>query len=172
MAQESPLATNWNRIVAYVMDAWVFVLAAAVGGTFGEWFEIIVTGVAPSADRLGMNFGFYFWGWAITFLNVGVLQGLTGSSLGKHAMGLRVVRKDGAPIGVRRSVLRSLGHFLAFFTLYASYAVALINKEKRAGHDWLAWTVVIKKGAIYPERARPKLALVEEQDRPSLPRAA
>ena len=70
-----------------------------------------------------------------------------GRSLGKMAMGLRVVREDGGPIQFRHALVRGL---LAVFEIYlTSGTIAIIcslvsAKGKRLG-DYLAGTVVVRE---------------------------
>lgn len=71
-----------------------------------------------------------------------------GRSLGKLAMGLRVVRDDGGAIRFRHALVRSLAGFVVdFWLLGLAGAIALFvslfsEKGKRVG-DYLAGTVVI-----------------------------
>jgi uncharacterized RDD family membrane protein YckC len=73
-----------------------------------------------------------------------------GRSLGKAALGLRVVRDDGGPIRFRHALVRGLvGFFVDFWALGLGGAVAVFvsmfsTKGKRVG-DFLAGTVVIRE---------------------------
>jgi uncharacterized RDD family membrane protein YckC len=73
-----------------------------------------------------------------------------GRSLGKAALGLRVVRDDGGPIGFRHALVRGLvGFFVDFWALGLGGAVAVFvsmfsAKGKRVG-DLLAGTVVVRE---------------------------
>lgn len=70
-----------------------------------------------------------------------------GRTLGKLALGLRVVREDGGPIGFRHALVRAL---LAVVEIWASFgSIALLAslasaKGKRLG-DFLAGTVVVRE---------------------------
>lgn len=78
-----------------------------------------------------------------------------GRTLGKLALGLRVVREDGGPIGFRHALVRGL---LAVVEVWASFgSVALVTslvsaKGRRLG-DFLAGTVVVRERL--PARAAP-----------------
>ncbi|MBN4926670.1 RDD family protein [Hoyosella rhizosphaerae] len=78
-----------------------------------------------------------------------------GRSLGKFAMGLRVVRDDGGPVRFRHSLIRGLaGFFLDFWVLGFFGAVAMIvsllsPRHKRVG-DYLAGTVVVRERLTRP----------------------
>jgi hypothetical protein len=73
-----------------------------------------------------------------------------GRTLGKLAMGLRVVRDDGGPIRFRHALVRGLaGFFVDFWALGILGAVAVFVslssvKGKRVG-DMLAGTVVVRE---------------------------
>lgn len=73
-----------------------------------------------------------------------------GRSLGKMAMGLRVVRDDGGPIRFRQALVRGLaGFFVDFWALGLLGAVAVFvslssEKGKRIG-DFLAGTIVVRE---------------------------
>ncbi|HET9138404.1 RDD family protein [Actinophytocola sp.] len=73
-----------------------------------------------------------------------------GRSLGKMALGLRVVREDGGPIRFRQALVRGLtGLFVDFWVLGLGGAVAVFvslasAKGKRVG-DYLAGTVVLQE---------------------------
>ncbi|UJW33189.1 RDD family protein [Saccharothrix sp. AJ9571] len=73
-----------------------------------------------------------------------------GRTLGKMALGLRVVRDDGGPIRFRHALTRGLaGFFVDFWALGLAGAVALVvaflsGRGKRVG-DYLAGTVVISE---------------------------
>lgn len=73
-----------------------------------------------------------------------------GKSLGKAALGLRVVRDDGGPIRFRHALVRGLaGFFVDFWALGLGGAVAVFvslfsTKGKRVG-DLLAGTIVVRE---------------------------
>jgi hypothetical protein len=68
-------------------------------------------------------------------------------------MGLRVVRKDGQPLGVVRSFIRAIGSVISTPLATWGYLVSLVHPENRAMHDLLAGSVVIE-----PRRAPPAQA--------------
>ena len=83
-----------------------------------------------------------------------------GRTLGKAAMGLRVVRDDGGPIGFRQALVRGLAGLvlekpglLAPLTTAAGVAVISSSaREKRIG-DMLAGTVVLNERSAHPPLA-------------------
>ncbi|WP_007026419.1 RDD family protein, partial [Saccharomonospora iraqiensis] len=81
-----------------------------------------------------------------------------GRTLGKMALGLRVVRDDGGPVTVRHALIRALaGAFVDFGPFGAWSVVGFVTslasaKGKRLG-DYLAGTVVVRERA--PRSATP-----------------
>jgi uncharacterized RDD family membrane protein YckC len=87
-----------------------------------------------------------------------------GRSLGKLAVGLRVVRVDGGPIRFRHALVRGLAGFVVdFWTLGLFGAVAVIvslcSSDGRRVGDFLAGTLVVRErvpeSAGYPAIAMP-----------------
>ena len=70
-----------------------------------------------------------------------------GRTLGKMAMGLRVVRDDGGPIGLRHALIRGLVGVVEIWLLSGAGAIVsslVSSKGKRIG-DLLAGTVVVRE---------------------------
>ncbi|MCA1620830.1 MAG: RDD family protein [Acidobacteria bacterium] len=85
---------------------------------------------------------------AVAFLNFVVVANLSGRTLGKWVAGLRIERRDGEALSVRRALLRHLvGYPLTLLTLGLGFLVAAFNPQGRALHDWLAGTVVVRSRA-------------------------
>ncbi|MFC5752977.1 RDD family protein [Actinomadura rugatobispora] len=70
-----------------------------------------------------------------------------GRTLGKLAVGLRVVADDGGPIRFRQALVRALAGFLEFFVLYGAPALltSLFNRRGKRLGDVFAGTVVIQE---------------------------
>jgi uncharacterized RDD family membrane protein YckC len=91
---------------------------------------------------------------AVAFLNFVIIANLGGRTLGKWMAGLRIERRDGEPLSVRRALLRHLvGYPLTLLTLGFGFLVAAFDPQGRALHDWLAGTVVVRSR---PPRTSPR----------------
>ncbi|OCA91521.1 hypothetical protein A8F94_02170 [Bacillus sp. FJAT-27225] len=66
------------------------------------------------------------------------------ATLGKMAMGLKVADNNGEQISFARAIGRYFANVLNIFTLFIGYLMVLWTKEKRALHDFVAGTYVIK----------------------------
>jgi len=142
---------------AVVLDTASATLGARAAGALLDvmalgilWFATFTLIVAPLIDV----FDYTAWNALafahviVTFIGVPVtLETLTkGRSVGKWALGLRIVRDDGGPIGFRQAVTRGM---VGFFELWATAGgIALLTsamnqRGKRMG-DMLAGTYALQ----------------------------
>ncbi|MFI0404993.1 RDD family protein [Actinomadura sp. 3N508] len=70
-----------------------------------------------------------------------------GRTLGKMAVGLRVVADDGGPIRFRQALVRALAGFIEFWTFYGSPALitSFCNRRGKRLGDLFAGTIVIQE---------------------------
>ena len=82
----------------------------------------------------------------VALLNLGVLPGLTGFTIGKWAAGLRILRENGMEIGIGRALLRHfVGYPLSFVTLGLGFLVVAFTSRGRGLHDLIAGTIVVRE---------------------------
>ena len=72
------------------------------------------------------------------------LVGRYGATLGKMACGLRVVRSEGHSVTYMRALGRFFAEYLSGFTLYVGYIMAAFDVQKRALHDYICDTRVVR----------------------------
>ena len=74
-----------------------------------------------------------------------VMEATLGATLGKMALGLRVVKTDGSPIGWSESIIRNLLRIVDFLFFYLVAAILIWNSplRQRLG-DQVAKTVVVR----------------------------
>ena len=103
---------------------------------------------ASSAETVGIVIAI-----AVAVLNLGVLAGFTGRTIGKWATGLRVQRINGDEPGLGRALLRHfVGYPLSFLTLGFGFLLAALNTRGRALHDLIADTMVVREGSPSQQR--------------------
>jgi uncharacterized RDD family membrane protein YckC len=66
-----------------------------------------------------------------------------GATLGKMALGLVIIRANGAPVSTGLAVGRYFAQILSQWTLYIGYIIAGFDVEKRALHDHICGTRVV-----------------------------
>jgi uncharacterized RDD family membrane protein YckC len=89
----------------------------------------------------------------VAVMNLGVLAGTTGFTLGKWATGLRIERTDGQQLGVGRACLRHfVGYPLSFLVFGIGFVMAALNSRGRTLHDLIAGTFVVRETPTPPRR--------------------
>jgi uncharacterized RDD family membrane protein YckC len=147
---EMRLAKLPSRALAILMD---WALLAAIGIPLA----IAVGSVMSSADP-ALQATVALLGFIGLFVGVPVLiETLTrGRSVGKLALGLRVVRDDGGPVRFRHALTRGLaGVFVDFLLTFGVGAIicSLLNERGKRVGDIMAGTVVVRERA--PARSAP-----------------
>ena len=72
-----------------------------------------------------------------------VLIAVTGRTIGKSFMGIRVVRADGRRLSVTRSFVRTVGYVVSLLPLFAGFVWVLFDRDRRAWHDHIAGSRVV-----------------------------
>jgi uncharacterized RDD family membrane protein YckC len=85
----------------------------------------------------------------LAVLNLGVLPGLTGFTLGKWATGLRIEKNDGGNVGIGRAFLRHfVGYPLSLALFGIGFLMAAVSVHGRGLHDMIAGTIVVREGSL------------------------
>jgi uncharacterized RDD family membrane protein YckC len=104
-------------------------LGRRLGALAIDWAVCTVIAVAAFRSQ--------FWTLAVFAVEVWLLTALTGFTIGKRLVGIRVARLDGRPVGFGCSVLRLLVFLLVVPPL-------VYDRDVRGLHDRAANTVVIR----------------------------
>ena len=140
----------FRRAGAFIIDVLMIALLSALMGAMGyigykvglaaHNRTISWTNAAPLMSLLTMA-----WVALATAYFV-VFHGMEGKTIGKWLFGLRVVGAERQPISYRRALLRWIG-WLGFgcASVGLSFLWILWNREKRAWHDYLARTWVVRE---------------------------
>ena len=133
----------WRRVGAYLVDGIIVaiptnLLSAAVSA--GSTGTLVGAGVSPGASL------------AVTLINTAIavayysyFEGTRGQTVGKMALGIKVVDADnGELIGVPRAVGRYFAKILSGLALGLGFLWMLWDQRKQCWHDKLVRSVVIK----------------------------
>jgi len=90
----------------------------------------------------------------ITAAYEGFFVARVGATPGKMVLGLKVVRPNGGPVTLGRAVGRYFAKWLSSLTLCIGYIIAGIDAQKRAMHDMIVDTRVVKADYAAPEPPR------------------
>ena len=156
----------WKRVAANFIDS---VVIGLVGGIIGA----MIGGVLGAA--LGMNGGLGGGGFVAIQLITNLVSivitagyyawfhsSTNRATLGKMAIGIKVVRSDGEAISFLRGVGRYFGFLLSSLILGIGLLMAAFTERKQALHDMLCDTLVVDKWAFtnHPEWQRRELGTV------------
>lgn len=87
----------------------------------------------------------YLGGLVVAWLYFALGDSSAGQgTLGKRIMGLKVTKVDGGKIGFGRASLRYVGRLLGVLTLLIGFLIALVTPRRRALHDYVAGSVVVR----------------------------
>ena len=127
-----PRAGFWQRFGAALLDGLI------VGVVNGILFAVLKGAGYALGLLVAIAYFTYFIG------------GPTGQTLGKRALGIRVVDfNTGGPIGYGRAFVRYISQILSAIVIYLGYFWMLWDKEKQCWHDKFANDVVVPEAA-YP----------------------
>ncbi len=71
-----------------------------------------------------------------------LMIGISGQTLGKWAMGIKVIDEDGNPPGILTSVLRTVGYLISLI-FFMGFLWIRMDREYRGWHDLIAGTKVV-----------------------------
>jgi uncharacterized RDD family membrane protein YckC len=136
----------WIRFLAVLIDGIILFVVDSILN-----FAVLGT----SAIRFGGNpadIGAAMSGIAVIWLLSVAIQcayetffiGKMGATPGKMALGLKVVRADGTPVDYARAAGRYFAKILSTIILFIGYIMAGFDAQKRALHDMICDTRVIK----------------------------
>jgi uncharacterized RDD family membrane protein YckC len=136
----------WIRFVARLIDGVIVGVAQACiallfFGTFGAQFLPSVTRSAS----VGVLLSFQLICYALAIAYDVMFLRYRGATPGKMALGLKVVRSNGASLGWGISVGRYFMYWVSGMILLIGYIMAGFDDEKRALHDRVCDTRVIYK---------------------------
>jgi uncharacterized RDD family membrane protein YckC len=141
VALDLRVARAGSRMLAFAIDATILFVGLIVA------FTIVGHVLSGSDDALAAAVATALLVICFLVIPVGVETLTRGRSIGKLALGLRVVRDDGGPIRFRQAFVRGV---VGVFELYLFFGVpALITslasrQGKRVG-DYLAGTIVLQE---------------------------
>lgn len=134
----APFALRCGAIlIDYILLALIMTFSTMVARMMGGGARL----AGGTAEKVGLLFTL-----VAAVLDLGVLAGLTGKTLGKWTTGLRIERIDGGVPGIGWALLRHfVGYPVSFLVFGAGFLMAIVIPTGRALHDLIAGTVVIRE---------------------------
>ncbi len=129
----------WLRVVAYIIDVVLLGVASTVIG--------MVVGSNPFAADPLASFDYTGNGLSIVvgWLYFALLESSErGATVGKMAVGLRVVTENGQRLGFGHATGRYFAKFISAIILGIGFLMVAFTDRKRGLHDMIAGTLVVK----------------------------
>ncbi|WDS37848.1 RDD family protein [Pseudoxanthomonas sp.] len=153
----------WKRVAAYVIDAFVVglvggIIGAIIGGIMGAAFGL--GGGMESGGLLAIQIVVQLVSQALTACYYAYFHSSNNqATLGKMAVGIKVVNNVGEPISFARGIGRYFALILSSLTLCIGFIMAGFTERKRALHDMICGTLVVDRWAFtdQPELQRHEL---------------
>ena len=140
-AIERPYAGLVSRTVALAIDAAAltigFAVASGVLGLILSLFTAVEVSSPGAVLGAAAMWSLVVGGYFVLFWT------LTGETPGMRLMALRVINRDGDPLGFGQALLRLIGAILAAIPFFAGYLLILVDDRRRGLHDMIAGTTVI-----------------------------
>ncbi len=149
----------WIRFVAYVIDAIILSIAASIiilpvlGALGFGAYGTMSGGGEMSEDQIGALIGMITGAGLFMQLAYIVIYWLyfalmessaKQATIGKMALGLKVINKDGSRMNFGQATLRYFGKLVSTAILLIGYIIAGFTEKKQALHDMIAGTYVVK----------------------------
>lgn len=113
----------WRRFAASIIDGIIWGLITG-----------ILMAIFDTASWLGIPISIIyvigFWTWR-------------GQTPGKMAMGVKIVKTDGSPIGIGRALLRYVGYWVSTIIILIGYLMIAWDSKQQGLHDKIAGTYVV-----------------------------
>jgi uncharacterized RDD family membrane protein YckC len=140
------LATYGQRVAGFLIDVGLptglFAMALIAALRTRDWTVVLV--VHPLATSAVVAFLVWNCGWR---------QGRSGQSIGKRALGMRLVAvATGQPVGFGRAVGRQFAHLLDGLPLWLGYVWPLWDEQRQTFADKVCSTLVVQAEVRSPDR--------------------
>jgi uncharacterized RDD family membrane protein YckC len=137
-------------LIDYILLALIMVFSTMIARLMGGGARM----AGGTAEKVGILITVI-----VALLDLVVMAGLTGKTIGKWTTGLRIERTDGRLPGIGRVVLRHVvGYPLSLLPLGLGFLVVAVSPTGRALHDVIAGTIVVRRsgGAMVAPARQPR----------------
>jgi uncharacterized RDD family membrane protein YckC len=135
----------WKRFAALIIDYLVVVVLSVLAGAVVGFLYGIASSSADkeSAEGLGGLAGLAVWWLYYALMESSGKQ----ATLGKMALGIKVVDRQGARVSFARATGRHFAKLLSGMIMMIGYMMAGFTSRKQALHDMVAGCLVVNRGA-------------------------
>lgn len=139
-----PLAGLGIRFFAFLINIIIGYIAGLVLGLLAGQSLIEASGFGDSKEITPFDGLLIGVSLALDMIYSAIMVTRYGGTLGKLFTGLRIVRADGTALSWPRALGRTLAVYLSVLTCCTGHVIALFDSERRALHDHICGTRVIR----------------------------
>lgn len=140
----------WRRLVAKIVDGIVIWVVSMIVNVLLVFVFFGSFNIAAQADPKNLTPFLLFQGFSV-LLNIAMALAYSiffirrfNATPGKMALGLKLLRADGTSLSVGRIVGRYFAEMISSIILFIGYILAAFDEQKRALHDHICDTRVVK----------------------------
>jgi len=154
-SKSNEYAGLWRRLGAYVIDS-LFLLVVYVASliivAFMSALLSEITGQEELLDAIAPFFLMGLWVSTSYLYYVAMEQSAAQATIGKRALGIRVVDAQGQRLGWGKASARWFSSIFSYSTFFIGFFICAWTRKKQALHDLMADTYVVDKASPYPAR--------------------
>jgi uncharacterized RDD family membrane protein YckC len=131
-----------TRLAEFAIDAFMIVTLFGVAANVVTFLVRTVLGIDVDTSNTDNNWWLVsYLVWALLYFWVST--GITGRTIGKWLVGVRIVERDGSPLRTGPALVRVLVLPVSLASFGLGLVGIVIGRERRAWHDMAAGTVVV-----------------------------
>jgi uncharacterized RDD family membrane protein YckC len=124
-------------LIDYILLALIMVFSTMIARVMGGGARM----AGGTAEKVGILVMLI-----VAVLDLVVMAGITGRTVGKWTTGLRIERTDGSLPGIPRAALRHLvGYPLSLLPFGLGFLIVAVSPSGRALHDLISGTMVVRR---------------------------
>ena len=130
----TPYQGFWIRLVAYIIDYFVLVILL-----------VLLLSLIPGLPGASNIFGLYFYAVIMRMAYDTVMIGQFRGTIGMLVVRIEVLCENGSAVSYWRALGRHLATYVSGLILGIGFLVVAFQEDKRALHDLIAGTIVVKR---------------------------
>ena len=130
------------RVAAFLVDSLIVWVAGLLLGILVATAGLLLTMYLPGRP-IPLDGLIVLSGLAFSVVYFVLAWAKSGQTLGKMAVGIKVIGADGQPPSIGKAVLRYIGYFISGIALSLGFLWVAFDQERQGWHDKLAKTYIV-----------------------------
>ncbi len=143
-----------RRMMAFLIDN--ILLQTAATFVFMLGLSLVGSDI-DFATLSSLPFLYYLIAVTMNLFYFTYFHSVTGQTVGKRILGLRVITNAGEPLKARQAFLRWVGYLVSAAFFYLGFIWIAFDSRKQGWHDKIAGTLVVRVD-LHPEGVQPDLS--------------